>query len=856
MRCEKIILMRKILMQLNYFIKIRKFTSVILICLVYWGVTESGKAADQVEFPKAIPACPADYLTDGLMASDGSIWVTSEGNGIYRYFPGKNNTTKDAWLAATYYSGLPDTANFYALAEDKQGRIWAGSDNKGVIVFNGAEWKVYDRENALIGERVFDIAVSPKTGDVAVATSGGISIYDPNKENWFNLTRAEGLAEDQIKSLTYDAAGDLWIAYSCGGVTRLSGKDNYKVLQTVQAPWYWDEKRGARQPLEATGEGIPSNLCNVIQTLPNGGVAVGTSSGLGWMGNRQSGKWKFLRGQDYMDKNKGLMGLLASTKSFRNQTGFLLPEDYVTSLAWSNQGLWVGFREKGAILLDPSTMRKKEEGKFSENIKTPWVTSMLTMPDGAVYATTYGFNLVKIAEGKKSSSSKLDVLKQDKSPEHPQIAKLASEEAIMKELEKRDQQFKAGETPIVFWKEDWATQGDWCERYGTHRALLCATAPPQGDDEIMRFEVAREDVKIDIRGEIGPNKDGDKGHYLLFFQGDIVDDPNVLYNPKTGTRAAARWVDRKEEQVDYKSRNDGPDLWTVVDIPEGKHEVSLYFHNYGEREGTSQGYKDYLLEVRSAQNPLPEEITWEEEVLNAMKKPVLARTRISDFKGCGVYKSFFAGKGGRYYFRIVNNYSSLTILNAVFVTRINPEPVQYSRHDVFAYGPTPPHSDEIDRKDRVQYSGLLKMWDDASSTVVSGQYLSKNRELLYSLYRRMHSQNGGPSIISNWRWFLRMWSTEEHNSFEDFMLKTWYAVQDRFPTMRSEEFFPYSPRTIPFSPREIRAMKCMGINWKDYLPDSRNKPIIDAMKFKEKISKMTDEEYNKMEEDFLKKQNK
>lgn len=840
-------------MKLAYFTRVCKFILVILTCLAYCGLAELGKAANQVEFPKTIPACPADYLTDGLLASDGSIWVTSEGSGIYRYFPGKNNTSKDAWLAATYYSGLPDTANFYALAEDKQGRIWAGSDNKGVAVFNGTEWKVYNRENALIGERVFDIAVSPKTGDVAVATSGGISIYDPNKENWFSLTRAEGLVEDQIRSLSYDTAGDLWIAYSCGGVSQLSGEDNYKILQTVQAPWYWDEKSGAHQPLETTGEGIPSNLCNAILTLPNGGVVAGTSSGLSWMGNRQSGKWRFLRGKDYVEKNKGLMNPPALANSSRNRTGNLLPEDYVTSLAWSSQGLWVGFREKGAILLDPSTMRKKREGKFSENIKTPWVTSMLPMPDGAVYATTYGFNMVKIVEGEKNSTSKMKVLGQNALPAHPQIARLTSEEEIMKELEKRERQFREGDSPIVFWKEDWATQGDWCERYGTHRALLCATAPPQGDDEIMRFEVARGDVKINIRGEVGPNKYGNDDYYLLFFQGDIVDNPNVLYNPKTGTRAAAQWMDRKEEQVDYNSRNDGPDLWSVIDIPEGKHEVALYFHNYGEREGIGQCYKDYLLEVRSAQIPLSEEITWEEEVLNAMKRPVLARTRIYDFKGCGVYKSFFVGKGGRYYFRIVNNYSSLAILNGVFITRINPESTQYAHHDVFAYAQRPPHPEEIDRKDRVQYSALLKMWDQASSSIASGRYLSKSRNLLYSLYRLMHSQQGGQPIISNWRWFLRMWSTKEHNSFEDFMLKTWYAMQDRFPTMRSEEFFPYSPRTIPFSPREIRAMQCMEINWKDYLPDSKNKPVIDAIKLKEKISKMTDEEYNKMEEDFLKK---
>ncbi|MEG0144331.1 MAG: hypothetical protein RSA21_09600, partial [Akkermansia sp.] len=60
-----------------------------------------------------------------------------------------------------------------------------------------------------------------------------------------------------------------------------------------------------------------------------------------------------------------------------------------------------------------------------------------------------------------------------------------------------------------------------------------------------------------------------------------------------------------------------------------------------------------------------------------------------------------------------------------------------------------------------------------------------------------------------------------------------------------------SPRTIPFSPEEIKGMKYMGIDWKDYLPDSKKKPVISSMELKEKISKMSEEEYKKMEKDFM-----
>ena len=55
-----------------------------------------------------------------------------------------------------------------------QGGAYGLARTIGRIVFNGKEWKVYDRSNALPGDRVMDIAASPVTEEVAVATSGGV----------------------------------------------------------------------------------------------------------------------------------------------------------------------------------------------------------------------------------------------------------------------------------------------------------------------------------------------------------------------------------------------------------------------------------------------------------------------------------------------------------------------------------------------------------------------------------------------------------------------------------------------------------------------------------------------------------
>ena len=70
-----------------------------------------------IEFSDQLPPCPAEYLTDCLLASDGSIWITSEGQGIYCLKPlEKAQAGKESWLDISYYHGLKKETNYYSIA--------------------------------------------------------------------------------------------------------------------------------------------------------------------------------------------------------------------------------------------------------------------------------------------------------------------------------------------------------------------------------------------------------------------------------------------------------------------------------------------------------------------------------------------------------------------------------------------------------------------------------------------------------------------------------------------------------------------------------------------------------------------
>lgn len=100
--------------------------------------------------------------------------------------------------------------NIYALCRDGRGRIWAGTDQHGLIVFNRRKWKVYDRLNGPRGERIFSIACPPKNGDIAVAHSAGIAVYLDSFKRWVHLSKLSGLPSNQAESLTFSSGGTLW----------------------------------------------------------------------------------------------------------------------------------------------------------------------------------------------------------------------------------------------------------------------------------------------------------------------------------------------------------------------------------------------------------------------------------------------------------------------------------------------------------------------------------------------------------------------------------------------------------------------------------------------------------------------
>jgi hypothetical protein len=584
----------------------------------------------------------------------GNIWVGAEDKGVFR-FDGKE------WTQFNSKNGLGDD-NAYAIACDKLGRVWVGTLNKGVSVYNGEKWKNYDVLDGPIGERIFAISTCPTDGDVWMATSAGLTRYSLKGDAWSYYTRADGLPEDQANAIAFDQQGNIYVGTQCHGITMAKAVEDYKKWTVASGP--------AQLPMTPTGIGLPTSLINGLVVAREGTVYAATNAGLAW--SKDKGKtWQYMRGRDYAAKVKGRWGGAAAgwREASKQVMDTLLPEDYVTCIAEDDGGLmWLGFRQLGYVALDPKTNKHLCEGsKKADGLPDDYVFAILPTGDFRPWAATYGGGVGQAKQAMKTAGAKAETrakVARNVVP-LPGVAKtptLAELHATLGYLAKvSDQQPK--QAVVIPLGDDWKTQGTWMDRYGDYTGVLCAMAGGGTDVPCGYFA-----AYSNWRGWIGQHCR--KGDVLRRWVHWIsTENPRCLQLPILGGRKQSEWDDHGET---YPMAQDGPDVYGTLKVPGGAWVVSLYFMNKDGHDGSNR-FRDFMVDLR----PTPLTKASFDGLGNTgisaesvfAKASASGQSRVHVFWG-GTYKRFFLflpGQGYDYYtVKVSRNYSFNTILSAIF----------------------------------------------------------------------------------------------------------------------------------------------------------------------------------------------
>ena len=152
-----------------------------------------------------------NYIYYILKDSHGRIWFGTDGKGITVLENGK----------FSHYgteNGLKDD-HIYSFAEDKKGNIWFNTDNAGIYSFDGKYFTNYTAANGISDLRISTIKTDP-LGNIIIVNKKGIDILNIATGTISYLNNRQGITDvnTDVGTVASDTAGNILFAASNGMV--------------------------------------------------------------------------------------------------------------------------------------------------------------------------------------------------------------------------------------------------------------------------------------------------------------------------------------------------------------------------------------------------------------------------------------------------------------------------------------------------------------------------------------------------------------------------------------------------------------------------------------------------------------
>jgi len=100
-----------------------------------------------------------------------------------------------------------------AIAEDRRGRIWVGSEGAGVRMCDGRSWASHTNADGLPSDNVRSLACDRK-GRMWVGTDQGLSVR--TRAGWRVITGKDGLTSCDVQQVVIDSQGWVWVKTPLG----------------------------------------------------------------------------------------------------------------------------------------------------------------------------------------------------------------------------------------------------------------------------------------------------------------------------------------------------------------------------------------------------------------------------------------------------------------------------------------------------------------------------------------------------------------------------------------------------------------------------------------------------------------
>ena len=165
----------------------------------------------------------AKTIRQAVEDKQGNIWLGTQSRGVYRWMPSKAvNNFEDGF---SRYDAIPNVQVKHMLLDHK-GFLWVCTNKEGVYKIDPATGKIIEQltNRSAPNKRLlsYNASVAFEYNDsIIIIATGGLNIYNTNKNIIEHITSVNGLPSDAVLSIEKDRSGYLWLGLM-NGLCRMS----------------------------------------------------------------------------------------------------------------------------------------------------------------------------------------------------------------------------------------------------------------------------------------------------------------------------------------------------------------------------------------------------------------------------------------------------------------------------------------------------------------------------------------------------------------------------------------------------------------------------------------------------------
>ena len=336
-----------------------------------WGGGLNRYDREKRRFVPYLSVLPGSFIHTLMLDSEGKIWLGTNDKGVTVLEPTTARVVHYSHEAGDTTS-LSDN-NITSIFEDSRHNIWIGSDNGMLNLVNGKSggfilFRHRDKDPLSFAGHSIQQIYEDRHNRLWIATrGGGLDLFDPVRNGFRHFrndpNNSKTLAHNVVLSLAEDDKGNLWIGTENGGISIFDpATERFTTLRHD----------------ELDDRSLSNNSIYSLCSDPQGNMWVGTYSG----------------GIDLYSRDANKFGLEKHNSSPRS----LSDNSVLAILEDSRRRLWVGMDGGGLDRIDPRT------GDFTHFTKEAagtgrignYVLSLSEDRKGNIWAGTWGDGLTVI----------------------------------------------------------------------------------------------------------------------------------------------------------------------------------------------------------------------------------------------------------------------------------------------------------------------------------------------------------------------------------------------------------------------------------------------------------------------------